>query len=226
MQAVLAPDTERGYLVPRMEQGESVKGARLKAGLSQQELAESVGTFQQTIDKIERGIVKHSRYLPGILERLGLVSPRQREQNSPKADKETGSLPLVGERDLPVFGAAEGGGGAVVVSNDPVDYVRRPAPLAQVKDGYGLIVVGDSMAPEFKPGDTALVHPHLPPLPGEACVFTATADDGEAKITIKSFIRSTVTHWHVEQWNPPKKFSLSRKEWQKCHRTVGKYSRR
>ncbi|MCA1831202.1 MAG: helix-turn-helix domain-containing protein [Actinobacteria bacterium] len=208
-----------------MELGEKIRETRQKRGLSQAALAEKVGTYQQTIEKIESGTVKHSRYLLPILEALELPFPNAPGQDTTRNKTETAPVPLVGDRDLPVYGAAEGGEGALVVSNDPVDYVRRPAPLAQVKDGYGIIIVGESMMPELKPGETALVHPHLPPVSGEPCAFYSDGD-GEHLVTVKSFIRSTASHWHVEQWNPAKKFSLDRKNWQRCHRIVGKYSRR
>lgn len=207
-----------------MELGRQIRERRQERGLSQAALAEKVGTHQQTIEKIERGTVKHSRYLHAITTELDLpfppVTPKDKSKATPSDDP-----PLVGERDLPVYGAAEGGGGALVVSNDPVDYVRRPAPLAQVKDGYGLIIVGESMVPELKPGETGLVHPHLPPIAGEPCVFYSD-DRGDQLVTVKSFVKSTTTHWHVEQWNPPKRFTLDRKEWPRCERIVGKYSRR
>ena len=208
-----------------MELGQQIRERRREKGLSQADLAEKVGTHQQTIEKIEKGTVKYSRYLHRITEELGLPFPRVEPQNTSKGVEHSPPA-LVGEIDLPVYGAAEGGRGALVVTNDPVDYVRRPAPLAQVKDGYGLIIVGDSMVPEMKPGETALVHPHLPPVAGEPCVFYSDNGQGEHLVTVKAYVRATATHWHVEQWNPPKRFSLDRKEWQRCERIVGKYSRR
>lgn len=207
-----------------MELGQKIRERREARGLSQAALARKVGTHQQTIEKIEKGTVKYSRYLHRITAELDLPFPGASGHDG--ASSNSTAEPLVGERDLPVYGAAEGGRGALIVTNDPVDYVRRPAPLAQVKDGYGLIIVGESMVPEMKPGETALVHPHLPPVAGEPCVFYADNEAGEQRVTVKSYVRSTSTHWHVEQWNPPRKFTLDRKEWQRCERIVGKYSRR
>jgi len=135
----------------------------------------------------------------------------------------------LGRQDLPVYASVEGGAGIIVVTSDPVDYVRRPAPLANVREGYGIIVVGESMVPAFEPGDTVLIHPHLPPAPDTDVVLTREVD-GEIRITVKRLLRVTSTHWHLRQWNPPgglkADFSLLRSEWQKCHRVVGKYSRR
>src|SRR5205085_12396009 len=108
--------------------------------------------------------------------------------------------------------------------------VKRPTPLANVRGSYGLIVTGDSMEPEFWSGDIALVHPHLPPVAGAAYIFHAEDGSGEARAKIKHLLRVTATDWTLRQWNPPpgekRDFRLSRKEWPKCHRVIGKYSRR
>jgi phage repressor protein C with HTH and peptisase S24 domain len=133
---------------------------------------------------------------------------------------------LFGEADLPVFGTAQGGRGALIVTDRAVDWVVRPAPLLRVRDGYGMIVTGDSMDPAAKSGSTALVNPHLPPRPGDVCIFRSHADDGEVNVCIKELVRWTDDLWHVKQYNPPKTYTLKRSEWQVCHVTVGNYSGR
>src|SRR5687768_1941902 len=103
-----------------------------------------------------------------------------------------GSTPgsqLFGDRDLPVFGTAQGGEGAILLTNEAVDWVLRPDALLRVKDGYGIIVTGDSMAPEHKSGSIALVNPHLPPHAGDSCIFRSHAEDGSVKICIKEMVR-------------------------------------
>lgn len=133
---------------------------------------------------------------------------------------------LVGEADLPVFGTAQGGRGALIVTDRAVDWVLRPAPLLRVRDGYGMIVTGDSMDPAAKSGSTALVNPHLPPRAGDVCIFRSHSDDGEVQVCIKELVRFTDDLWHVKQYNPRKLFTLKRSEWQICHVTVGNYSGR
>lgn len=145
------------------------------------------------------------------------------QQNVPGA---TPGAQLFGDRDLPVFGTAQGGEGAILLTNEAVDWVLRPDALLRVKDGYGIIVTGDSMSPEHKSGSTALVNPHLPPHAGDACIFRSHADDGTVKICIKQLVRQTEDTWHVRQHNPPKDLTLSKSEWQVCHVTVGNYFRR
>jgi phage repressor protein C with HTH and peptisase S24 domain len=156
-----------------------------------------------------------------IHPRAGIVPHNQ--QNVPGA---TPGNHLFGERDLPVFGSAEGGDGAILLTNEAVDWVLRPDALLRVKDGYGIIVTGDSMSPEHKSGSTALVNPHLPARAGDTCIFRSHADDGAVKICIKEFVRQTADAWHVKQHNPPKSLTLKKSEWQVCHVTVGNYFRR
>jgi phage repressor protein C with HTH and peptisase S24 domain len=85
------------------------------------------------------------------------------------------------------------------------------------------------MVPEFEPGDVAMVNPHLPIVADVTCIFYGERD-GATRATIKRLVRQTPDVWHVKQWNPPEgmkaQFTLSRSEWQLCHRTLGKYSRR
>lgn len=131
--------------------------------------------------------------------------------------------PRYGDRDLPVFGTAQGGSGALIVTDLAVDYVTRPAPLLRVRDGYGMIVTGESMSPKIENGDTVLVNPHLPPRNGDTCVFRCHQDDGTVLVIVKRLRRFNDESWFVSQHNPPKDFTLKRSEWQVCHVTVGSY---
>lgn len=208
--------------------GQLIRSAREELGWSQGVLGKKVGSNQQTIGKIEKGIIAESSLLPkiaAILEiDLKLLIPDIAQPNGPKT--------LIPERefrgdveDLPIHVATEGGPGEIIVSTDPISWVLRPTPLANVTGAYGIIVVGESMVPEFEPGDVALLNPHLPALAGHPYVFYAEGD-GETRATIKRLVRVANSFWHVRQWNPPRgqkaEFTLSRKEWGKAHRVVSK----
>jgi phage repressor protein C with HTH and peptisase S24 domain len=147
----------------------------------------------------------------------------QGQQGSPAVVVPSSSI-FGTQLDLPVFGTAQGGqDGALIVSELAVDYVGRPPALLRVRDGYGMIVSGDSMSPEHKEGSIALVNPHLPPRSGDSCVFRSHADDGTNLALIKEYRGQTETHWKVRQHNPPKDFQLKKSDWQICHRTIGNY---
>lgn len=162
-----------------------------------------------------------------VSSRESLVVDQPRAYNLPQnqqpAPAITPGAQLVGDKDLPVFGTAQGGSGALIVTNEPVDWVVRPDPLLRVKDGYGMIVTGDSMDPALRAGSIALINPHLPPRPGDYCLFRSHAEDGTTHAAIKEYRGETEAVWKVRQYNPPKDFTLKKSEWQIRHRVVGSY---
>lgn len=214
-----------------MEAGKRIREAREGRGWSTKDLADAVGVTQPAITKIEGGKTRKSRYIPDIARVLDLdpdqLTPvREARIEAPQKHVEP---PLMGDRDFPVYASAEGGPGEIIRSSEPVDFMPRPSVVAHVKGAYGLLVTGDSMEPEYRNGDTAIVNPHLPIVGGEVYIFFAEKH-GEARASIKHLRRATADKWMVSQWNPPtgqeRDFALSRKEWRIVHRVLGKYSRR
>ncbi len=131
------------------------------------------------------------------------------------------------QRDLPVYGAAQGGtGGAMLISTDTMQWLARPEPLLTVRGGYGVYVVGESMSPAYEQGDIALVHPALPPRRGaDVILIRHDADDGR-HVLIKRLVGWTEDSWRVRQYNPPRDFDLPRAEWREAHAIVGRYNGR
>lgn len=217
-----------------MEPGERIKRAREARDWSQDDLAKRIGISQPAIKKIEAGDTRHSKFLTRIAQELGL-DIADLDPGLTRTPLGANGVPIAGGdlvatgRDFPIHAAAEGGAGQIVVSSDPVDFMPRPAPLAHTRDAYGLLIVGHSMEPEYRQGDTALINPHLPVIGGEVYIFYAEKE-GEARATIKHLRRATEDKWLLTQHNPPDggsaDFMLSRKEWQWAHRVIGKYSRR
>jgi transcriptional regulator with XRE-family HTH domain len=130
-------------------------------------------------------------------------------------------------RDLPVYGAAQGGtGGAMLVSSDPIQWLGRPDPLQTVTSGYGVYVVGESMIPAYEQGDIALVHPALPPRRGSDVILTRHDPDGTQHVLVKRLVGWTEENWRVRQYNPDREFDLPRAEWAEVRTIVGKYNAR
>lgn len=215
-----------------MEPGEKIRIRREEKSLSQADLGRKVGVSQAAIMKIESGETKQSKYMPRIAMVLDLdpadLDPALRALPA-SADAVIPKRQLIGEeRDFPVYSAVQGGPGEILRSPDPVDWHPRPQQVAHVKDAYGLYVVGDSMVPEWKPGEVVIVNPHLPLIGGESYIFYAEKD-GEARATIKELRRANAELWFVSQHNPPKgaekDFTLPRREWRWAHRVVGKQGR-
>ena len=134
---------------------------------------------------------------------------------------------ILGPRDLPVFSAVEGGPGEMVVHTDPIEWVQRPWFLREVKEGYAVVVTGESMVPVYEPGDIVIINPRLPAVPNKNAIFVGGEEHGEFVATVKRLTRSTTKEWHVRQHNPPEgakaDFALSKSDWPKALRIVGKY---
>lgn len=227
--------------------GQRVREEREKRGLSQVELAQLANTTQQSIDRIERDAVSRSRSAPEVAAALRIPFPYQPdgvfEHTHPDGSKSytvvqvktpasVAGEELVGAKDLPIYAAVRGGSmdDSILVSSDPIDYVKRPEPLARAKNGYGLYVLGTSMVPAYKHGDLVLVHPNLPFSAGDDVVVSSQDQNGEHYAILKNLTRVTADHWHLQQYNPaegePAEFTLDRREWPTCHLVVGKYNKR
>ncbi len=124
-------------------------------------------------------------------------------------------------RDLPVYGAAEGGDGVMVLDNDPIEYMERPVELREVKGAYAVYVVNDSMFPAYEPGDKVHVHPGRPVVPGKDVLFVREEKDGTRHALIKRLVRVSDKAWKVRQFNPDHTFDLPRKIWQRAYRIMG-----
>lgn len=219
---------------------EAIRSRREALNLSQLELAQRASRLgmtvtQQTVDRIERGETKHSRFLPQVLAVLGLdpegnvsdaqlTSPNNRNHRAGFTH-----LPrrlIDPSKPVPVHAAAEGGAeGALIVDVLPFEWAPRPGSLEGDPDAYMILITGDSMRPRYRPGERALVSPIRPPMPGEDHIFRSEEQHGEWRAMVKELVRITPAHWTVTQYNPAKTLKLDRKIWQVCHRIVGRADR-
>lgn len=134
---------------------------------------------------------------------------------------------LLGTGKMPLYAGAMGGDGHVIITFDAIDYVKRPAELENVKGGYGLLIVGESMIPAFWPGDMALVNPHLPPARQRNVILYHTPPHGgDVEAIVKQLNGWNEREWQLQQYNPPREYAEFRHEWPICHRVVGKYDAR
>lgn len=222
-----------------MDWQDRITEGRKAKDLSQAQLARLTGVSQATIAKIESKKARASEHLPKLIETLGL-SPSDFPDDAFEVKRggrpnknEDQTLPgfardpaywahaagLIG--DVPLYAAAEGGEGALYVDREPIGTVPRPPLLQGVKDGYAIYLSGESMSPEFEPGDILLVNPRLPAISGSACVFYSIHED-EVKVRAKRLLNSSSDSWRVQQHNPAMVFELQKTEWPICHRIVSK----
>ena len=119
---------------------------------------------------------------------------------------------------IPVRSAGRGGSEQEMFLQDgPIDYVRRPPSLAQVRDAYAIYVVGDSMQPRFRPGQILHVNPFKPAQPGAGVVVTKT----NGAVLIKEFVRQDGKTLHVRQYNPAETLDYLTAEVAAVHVVVG-----
>lgn len=230
-----------------MMNGENVRRLREARSMSQGDLAKAVGISQTAIQKIETGETKRSKFMFDLARVLGVpiealsdtitesslkvaaahgyqapaaVPPQPRAAFTPPPT-------IIGERNLPVYAAVEGGPGEIMYSEQAIDFVPRPWYLKAVKEGYAVLVVGESMVPAFRPGEMAIVNPGLSPLRDRDHIFIHDDGNGNFKASIKFLKSWTEEVWRLEQYNPPEGqgriFELPRKFWSKALRVVGKY---
>lgn len=133
----------------------------------------------------------------------------------------TVSRPIPG-RLVPIFSAAQGGKGHLIIDHTPIDQLPPPDELLHVRDPYGILIVGDSMVPAYRPGDIAWVNPNKLPERDTDVVLYHVPPHGEAEAIIKTLVSWSPQEWKLRQYQPPLDFTESIIDWPICHRIVGK----
>jgi hypothetical protein len=127
---------------------------------------------------------------------------------------------------IPIYSAAQGGKGHIIITLDPIDEAPPPEELIRVKNAYGILIVGESMVPAYRPGDIAWVNPHRHAERDTDVVLYHVPPDREAEAIIKTLIGFSEHEWKLRQYQPPMDFIESRADWTVCHRIVGKKNAR
>lgn len=199
-----------------------------------EQLARAAGTTAAQISKLEKGERRLTvDWIARLAPPLGiemadlLASPLPSPAATvpanlvlPGGDAAFAGIPMAGDpRDfIPVRSAGRGGSEQEMFLQDgPIDYVRRPPSLAQVRDAYAIYVVGDSMQPRFRPGQILHVNPFKPAQPGAGVVVTKT----NGAVLIKEFVRQDGKTLHVRQYNPAETLDYLTAEVAAVHVVVG-----
>lgn len=207
---------------------ERVRAARQAAGLSQMELAQRVGIKQPSLAAIEAGETKRPRFLMDLARALN-VAPEWLERGDPMPTPGSQpDTPILGARDLPVYAAAEGGVGEVILTYDAIEWVQRPAPLMGVPGAFAMYVVGESMLPVYRPGDILLIHPARPPRADDDVLVVLADRQGQGfRALVKRLRRMAADQIHLHQFNPPAgqmaDFSLDRADIAQVYLVAGSY---
>jgi phage repressor protein C with HTH and peptisase S24 domain len=235
--------------------GERVKAERESRGWSQVELARRVtlagySMTQGGIAQIERRGDTEPKSIVQLAQALGVSITWLQSNRGEKMRKAVVEEPtqlalgeirgrgagaelaraeraLAGGRSpLQVFSSAQGGSeGAMILSNEPVAWIPRDTRLDGIPEAYGCFVSGESMEPAYERGNLLLVNPTAGVGPGDDCLFLREASDGTRYALVKRLVKPGAQGWTVKQYNPPRTYTLSRKEWPKAHLVIGKYNR-
>ena len=124
--------------------------------------------------------------------------------------------------DLPVFASAQGGDDGMIITMEPIEYIRRPDFLEHVRDAFAFYVVGESMEPRFEQGERLLVHPQRPARPGSDVLIVLTNGEGpEHFAMVKRLISVSRDVIRVRQHNPARDFDIDRKTISSMFRIMG-----
>jgi len=221
---------------------ERLKALRNRAGVTMAEAAQALGyktaSGYQHYEDPKKFLQK---YLPHeIIEKLVPLFVGRSEP--PITDQEVwdlGGRRTIGDRPtiipagqtaldrlIPIYAAAQGGEGHLIIDHTPIDQLPGPEELRHVKDPYGILIVGESMVPAYRPGDIAWVNPRKLPERDTDVVLYHVPPFGEAEAIIKTLVSWSPQEWKLRQYQPPRDFIESIIDWPICHRIVGKKNAR
>lgn len=138
-----------------------------------------------------------------------------------------------GPQDLPIYGSALGAdldfsGSAVeqtyLNTGDVVQYISRPAAVANRPDVYGVYIQGSSMSPRYQEGELAVVETRTPPRVGDDVVVYLCngLDDAEevSACLIKRLVRRSGSYIELEQFQPHTTFKIESDTIKRVHRVI------
>lgn len=170
---------------------ERLRFAREQRGWTQSQLAAASDVFQGTIGNIESGARQSRGSLPKIAKALGV-------SHDWLADGEGEMVPVggrveasnvtpapIGTRPVPLISYVQAGYWTEATDpatvGDGFEYLLTDQELSG--SAFALQIEGDSMLPQFKPGDRVIVDPEICPQPGDFVV----AMNGGHEATFKKY---------------------------------------
>ncbi len=178
----------------------------------------TVTMTDKTYHRLAAGAAVKAGRPVSVAELQGLAPAQPSQATAPPPQTTMTPVPQTpGRPDIPVWASAEAGSdGAMVLVNDPIDWISRSERMRGVKDPFAFQVIGQSMSPAIDHGDQVVIHPGLIPTPGKDHVFLQTQEDGTILALVKRLLRSAGGAWRVRQFNPPKDFELPKAKWAKA----------
>lgn len=170
--------------VPLDRPGQIIEDRIKELGLSHSEVANLAGLKTAgTVSHIIRGSRRSRLSVERVLKSIGLTyenvffhGKNQQRELAPAA---------IGGRRVPLISYVQAGSWTPIVDNfNPGDADEWLLTDLQASPcTFALEIIGDSMLPEFKPGDRVIIDPDIPPGPGDYVV----AKNGEDEATFKRY---------------------------------------
>jgi len=172
--------------------GSRLKTLRKKKKLTQQQIAEAIGVSKTSVIYWEKddNVPKHES-LTALAAVLAVDTNYllYGKGNAIVESNVSAPIPLAG-RLIPVISWIQAGTWTTVDSvpeGTQFDEWLPPNPKCG-KNGYGLEVVGESMLPDFRPGDKIYVNPDFQPDELKTGDLVIMSCEGEAEATFKKLI--------------------------------------
>ncbi|MBU3096315.1 helix-turn-helix domain-containing protein [Acinetobacter baumannii] len=185
--------------------GTRLKNQRKSKKLTQQQVADAIGVSKTSVIYWEKdeNLPKHDS-LMALAQILGVTSNYLLHgKESDSLDKNiTAPFPIAG-RLVPVISWVQAGTWTTADSVPMGTQFKEwlpPNPKCG-KNGYGLIVVGESMSPDFRPSDKIYVNPDFQISDLKTGDLVIVACDGETEATFKKLIVES-NGMYLEPLNP------------------------
>jgi len=172
--------------------GTRLKALRKTKKVTQQQLADAIGVSKTSVIYWEKddNLPKHESLM--ALSKVLSVSPEYLLNGKQQADMDSNistPFPIAG-RLVPVISWVQAGSWTSVDSvpaGTQFEEWLPPNPKCG-KNGYGLEVVGESMLPDFRPGDKIYVNPDFQPDELKTGDLVIISCDGDSEATFKKLI--------------------------------------
>lgn len=173
-----------------MALADRVRERRTELGMTQARLAEIVGATQQSIVSIENGLTKRPRNLLDLAKALDCDPMWLQNGGTFKKITE------INTRKIPLISYVQAG---ALAQNCPIeaydgDFEYVLTDMDWSENAFALKIEGDSMEPEFSPGDVIVIDPEIQPAPGE---FVVAMNGGDAA-TFKKYRPTGYDHHRNE----------------------------
>ena len=172
--------------------GTRLKALRKNKKITQQQVADAIGVSKTSVIYWEKdeNLPKHDS-LMALAKVLGVTSDYLLNGKGGSSFDNNISIPLpLAGRLVPVISWVQAGSWTSVESvpaGTQFDEWLPPNPKCG-KNGYGLEVVGESMLPDFRPGDKIYVNPDFQPDELKTGDLVIMSCEGDAEATFKKLI--------------------------------------